>query len=62
MLKTATYVEVHDTKYFKEDIQSMDVTQLKMLCSFLDERELNWVKAQIDEDKQYVVENILYKI
>jgi len=62
MLRTDTFLEVHETKYFKSDIQLMDIPQLKTLCSFLEERELEWVRNIVDEDKKYVIENILYKI
>lgn len=62
MLKTETYLEVHDSKYFKADIQHMDSTQLKGLCSFLEEKELLWVKSHLEDDKQHIIDNILYKI
>lgn len=56
------YIEIHDKKYFKEDIGKMDKIQIKDVCSFLDkESDLLFVQKHRNEDYQYIIDNLLFK-
>jgi hypothetical protein len=63
MIKRESYIEIHDIKYFKEDIEKMDKEQLKTFCSFIEkENHLNWIQDIVKEEYKYIIDNILFKL
>lgn len=55
------FIEIHETKYFKNDIEKMNRDQIKTLCSFLDkEGDLRFVQSHCDEGFAYIIDNILF--
>lgn len=53
------FVEIEGIKYFADDIEKMSLQQIKHLCMFLNEKELNFVKKYTPFE--YIIENIIDK-
>jgi hypothetical protein len=63
MIGKETYLEIHGDRYYERDIKDMDAKQLRMICSFAEsEKELNWIKSVCNENLEYIVDNILFKL
>lgn len=62
-MRRERFVEIHDTKYFKSDIENMTVEQVHMVCGFIEtEPDLRWVQFHCIEEAKFIIDNILIKL
>lgn len=57
------FIMIDEVDVFIEDIQKMDKEQIKTITSFVDnERDLNFIRTNCNEDFHHIIDNLLYKL